>query len=265
MMDKIKKNLTYVFCAGLGLLNFIFLAFKYFKWFAEYDYGYGYSASTSYGYSGYKVMDLWSGGFSGVMCSFIQLLILFVGLGLLAWGTLGLLKTFDIFEKFPDKVGKMESKKVGEYGLFALAGLNVLLLIFLIIFTARHTEKNEYVSAGFKLSAGVFSALVFTVGAVVALKILEKKMPASVGGESVNYVCSKCGKKAKAKDKFCPACGGEVEKKVIRKEEYACEKCGKKATEKDKFCNGCGGAVVVKKEEAKAEAAATIDDVVPQG
>ena len=67
--------------------------------------------------------------------------------------------------------------------------------------------------------------------AAVALKILEKKLPASDSGETVTYVCGKCGKKA---------------------------------TAKDKFCNACGGAVVVKKKEPKEETA-TIEDVVPQG
>ena len=248
MMNKLKNNLAYVFCAGFGLLNFIFLAFNYITSFAKYSYGgYG-NYSQSYGVSGYKVMDLWELKFSGVMSSIIQLFILLLGIALLAWGVLGLLKAFGIFEKFPDKLGKVESKKLGEFGLFGLAGLNVLLLIFLIILTASNTEKSEYGSAGIKLSAGIFIAVIFTVGAVVALKVLEKKLPAiDEGGETVTYVCSKCGKKAKANDKFCNVCGGEIEKKVVVKEEYVCEKCGKKVTAKDKFCNVCGGAVVVKK------------------
>ncbi len=266
MMKKLKNNLTYVFCAGLGLLNFIFLAFNYVASFAEYSYeGYG-GYSQSYGVSGYKVMDLWELKFSGVMSSLIQLFVLLLGIALLAWGTLGLLKAFGIFEKFPERLGKFESKKLGEFGLFGLAGLNVLLLIFLIILSATNSESySEYgyeSSAGIRLSAGIFIALIFTVGAVVALKILEKKLPATdEGGETVTYVCGKCGKKAKAKDKFCNACGGEVEKKVVVKEEYACVKCGKKATAKDKFCNACGGAVVVKKGESKAETA-SIEDVI---
>ncbi len=265
MMNKLKKNLTYVFCAGLGLLNFIFLAFNYIASFAEYSRAGGYgSYSQSYGVSGYKVMDLWELKFSGVMSSIIQLLILLVGIALLAWGVLGLLKAFGIFEKFPDRLGKFESKKIGEFGLFGIAGLNVLLLIFLIILTASNTEKSEYGSTGIKLSAGIFIALIFTVGVVVVLKVLEKKLPLTdEGGETVTYVCGKCGKKATAKDKFCNACGGEIEKKVDIKEQYVCEKCGKKATAKDKFCNVCGGAVVAKKEESKAETA-SIEDVIPQ-
>ena len=129
-----------------------------------------------------------------------------------------------------------------------------LLLIFLIILTATNTEKSEYGSAGIKFSAGIFIALIFTIGAVVALKVLEKKLPATdEGGETVTYVCGKCGKKAKAKDKFCNACGGEIEKKVVVKEEYACEKCGKRASAKEKFCSACGGEIKVKEKPPVAE------------
>lgn len=263
MMNKLKNNLAYVFSAGLGLFNFILLAFPYIASFSKVE-GISYG-NYSQGHGGYKILELWSMGFGGAMSALMQLFILLLGIALLAWGVLGLLKAFGVFEKFPDSLGNVSCKKIGEFGLFGLAGLNVLLLIFLIVLTAANTESGEGWKSGIRLSAGIFIAIIFTVGAVVALKVLEKKFPVTdEGGETVTYVCGKCGKKAKAKDKFCNACGGEIEKKVVVKEKYACEKCGKKATAKDKFCNGCGGAVVVKKEEPKEETA-TIEDVVPQG
>ena len=276
MMEKIKSNLAYVGCAILGLLNFILLAIPYISSYYSYDLGeWGGKQSSSDGISGYKVMDLWEGGFSGVMSSLVQLFVLIGGIGLLAWGILGLLKALDILPQFPDKLGNLESKKLGEFGLFGLAGLNVLLLVFLIIFSATNTESySEYGmegSAGIRLSAGIFISLVITAGAVVALKILEKKLPVGES-ESVIYVCSKCGKRSKANDKFCNACGGEIEKKVVIKEEYACVKCGKKASGKDKFCSECGGEIKVKEKppvaeptvtEASAEAV-TNNDAVPQ-
>ncbi len=268
MMNKLKNYLTYVFCAVLGFFNFILLAIPYIASYYSYDLGEWGKQSDSSGISGYKIMDLWELKFSGVMSSLIQLFVLLLGIALLVWGVLGLLKAFGIFNKFPDRLGKFESKKIGEFGLFAIAGLNVLLLIFLIILTATNSESySEYgyeSSAGFRLSAGIFISLVITVGAVVTLKVLKKRLPLTdVGGESITYVCDKCGKKAKAKDKFCSDCGGEIKKKVEIKEQYVCEKCGKKATAKDKFCNACGGAVVVKKEEAKVETA-SIEDVKQQ-
>ena len=270
MMEKIKSNLAYVGCAILGLLNFILLAIPYISSYYSYDLGeWGGKQRGSDGISGYKVMDLWEGGFSGVMSSLIQLFVLLGGIAILAWGVLGLLKAFGIFDKFPDKLGNIESKKIAEFGIFGLAGLNVLLLVFLIILSATNSESySEYGmegSAGIRLSAGIFISLVITVGAAVALKILEKKLPATDSGETVTYVCSKCGKKARSTDKFCNACGGEIEKKVVVKEEYACEKCGKRATAKEKFCSACGGEIKVKEKPPIEEAAATLDDVVPQG
>ncbi len=272
MLEKIKRNLTYVFCAGLGLFNFIFLAFRYVTAYSKTPY-----SSAKEGVSGYEILKIWGkdeyyfkdAKFGGVMSSMMQLFILLLGIALLIWGVLGLLKAFGILEQFPDKVGKFESKKLGEYGLFGFAGLNVLLLIFLIVFTVSNTEKmTEYgitIEAGYKFSAGIFITLIFAVGAAVALKVLEKQLPVSESGESVTYVCTKCGKKAKASHKFCNACGGEVEKKVVVKEENACVKCGKKASAKDRFCSVCGGEIKLKEAPVQEEAAVTVDDVVPQG
>ena len=81
---------------------------------------------------------------------------------------------------------------------------------------------------------------------MVALKVLEKKFPASESAETVIYVCSKCGKRARAKDKFCNECGGAVEQQVKVNNKYVCTKCGKEATAKDKFCNACGGEIAIK-------------------
>ncbi len=271
MMEKIKNNLTYVACAGLGLLNFIFLAIPYIAFFQSIDLGqWGGVQSDSSGISGYKVMDLWDGGFSGVMSALIQVFILILGIALLAWGVMGLLKAFGIFEKFPDKIGKFESKKIGEYGLFGFGGLNVLLLIFLIIFTAVNSETftGDYgveSAGGFKFSAGIFITLVFIIGFIVALKLLEKKFPANESGQTFTYTCAKCGKKAKATDRFCSACGGEIEKKLFVKKEYVCLKCGKKAKATDKFCSACGGEVILKDETTIENTATTIDDVIPKG
>ena len=251
MLDKIKNNLIYVFCAGIGILNFILLAIPYVASFYSYDYGqYGGTGSSSAGISGYNVMKLWKFGFGGVMSALIQIFILILGIALLAYGVLGLLKAFGIFEQVPDKVGKLDMKKIGEFGLYGLGGLNVLLLIFLIVLTATNTETNNSygytASSGIRFSAGVFLAIIFIGGAIAGYILLGKKFPAGENLETVTYVCSKCGKKAKSKDKFCSQCGGEIESKVVVKEEYACSKCGKQSDGKNKFCPECGGEIVVK-------------------
>ncbi len=252
MLNKLKNNWTYLFCAVLGLFNFIFLAFPYISSYYSYDLGaWGGKQSDSQGLSGYEVMsELWELEFAGVMSGLMQILILILGIGLLAFGVMGLLKMLGVFEKFPERLGNLKTQKFGEFGLFGLAGLNALLLVFLIILAASNSEKNEYGSAGIRLSAGIFIALVFSIGAIVGLKLLEKKLPAGEGGERVSYLCSKCGKRAKPSDKFCNACGGAIEKQVEQKAEYACTKCGKYATEKDKFCNACGGEIAATAPEA---------------
>ncbi len=254
MTNKLKNNLEYVFCAALGFLNFILLAFPFVSAFYEYDLGsWGGVQSSSDGVSGYQILRLWDGGFGGVMSSLVQLVILLGGIAIMVWGACALLKEYGILPQFPDRLGNFESKKLSEFALFGMAGLHVLLLVFLIIFTASNTESAYGASAGFRLSAGIFISLVFYIGSVVALIMLKKKMPANTSGESITYVCSNCGKRAKASDKFCNACGGNVEKKVIVPVEYVCEKCGTKASAKDKFCRSCGGAVV-QRQQKQAEA-----------
>ncbi len=248
-MDKIKQNLEYAFCAALGFLNFILFAIPYAASFWEYDLGaWGGQQSGSEGISGYELLKLWEGGFGGVMSSFVQLIIFLGGLGLLAFGVCGLLRAMDILPQFPDRIGSFESKKLSEYALMGMAALQVLLLFFLIIFTASNTEReSEYgysSAAGIRLSAGIFIALLLYAGAVAALIWLKKKYPASGATESVSYVCSGCGKRAKASDKFCNACGASIEKKVTLPMVYVCEGCGAPANASDKFCRSCGGAVV---------------------
>ncbi len=173
-MNVIKKNWAHFFCAVLGLLNFILLAIPYVAAFIKTESWLG-EISISEGISGYRVMDMWDGGFSGVMSSLIQIFILILGIALLVWGVLGLLKAKGTCKVLPDKIGNFESKKISEMGLIAMAGLNFLLLIFLIIVTAVNTEKYAGGSTGIKLSAGIFLAIIFSVGAVVGAKLLDKK------------------------------------------------------------------------------------------
>lgn len=266
MKEKIKQNVSYLICAALGLLYFIFLAFPYIEAFVDYGY-----FGTSSGIGGYRVMDLWSGGFSGVMSSMIQIIILILNIALLAWGAMGLLKAFGHMEKFPEKVGNFESKKICKFGLIGLSGLNVLLFIFLIILSASNTESNSYGSSGFRLSAGIFVSIIFTVGATVAAILLEKKF-ADSSGETIISSCKNCNKKAKPSDKFCSACGGEIEKKVsiTIKEEFVCSKCNRKTNGKDKFCSACGGEIIriepgkAENEEPKAEQVKVTENEEPK-
>ncbi len=247
MVDKIKRSYEWIFCAGIGLLNFIFLAFPWFAAFSKspiYNFSQGGNAYDWFDIL--KEADQLEGKFGAIMCGIFAIIILIFGILMLAYGVLGMLKEFGVFAKFPDKFGKMETKKLATLLLYVYAGLIVLLFIFDIIFTASNTEKVQGYSAGFRLSAGPFLTIIFVGGAIAGLIILKKKLPAGEGAQ-VSYVCSKCGAKASAKDKFCNDCGGEIKKVEKVKQNYVCSKCGAKASEKDKFCNDCGGEIVVQK------------------
>jgi hypothetical protein len=182
-MKKMSKYLNWIFYAGLGLLNFILLAIPYLTLKVSYgDLGgfagyYGGLSDYHKGVGGYKVMNLWSGGFGGAMSSLMQLFILLAGIALFVLGAAGFLKELKI-AKLPDKIGKFGYEKIGGLLMISLGALNVLLLIFLIIFCAANSESGEYgVFAGYSLNAGIFIALIFTAGAFIGLKLLRKKYP----------------------------------------------------------------------------------------
>ena len=263
MFEKIKRNLPYAFSALLGFLNFIFLAIPYASVFMSY----GKEKEIYATVSGYNVIG-WKGksteydlteamnleGFGAVLSSILTVLILVAGIALLAWGVCGLLKAFGVFSQFPSKLGKLESRKIASIGLIAFAGLQILLLLALILTCSANTQTEKTwmgtVTAGIQLGAGIFVSLIFAGGAVLANFLLEKYVPSCAEGEDAIYVCSGCGKSAKANDKFCTNCGGAIVKKVIVKRVFACSQCGKPATENDRFCTNCGGMIqeVVEKQ-----------------
>ncbi len=254
MKNKLLSNLSYVLCVGLGLFNFIFLAFPYLSVYASYELGEGVGSSSQSAYvGGYKVMSLWGGGFGGVMSSIFQILILVFGIAMLVYGAYGIVKAFELLENdiVPENLC---SKKYARYALYGYAALNVLLLIFLIIYCATQTEKvSEFgasLEVGVRLSAGIFITLVFAAAAIVADMILPEKL----GGEDenapkLNYLCSQCGKAVKKDVKFCPDCGGAVEEKLEFKKIFVCSACGKKVKQGINFCPDCGGKI----EETEAE------------
>lgn len=210
-MNKIKRNLPYVFCVAIGILNLIIMAIPYLEVFI----GSGIS-SVSVRISGYKAMELLNidiYGIGGVLTSVALILVLILGIFVLLYGVCGLLKAYGIFKQFPDKIGKKDTKKLAEYGLIAFVMLNIITLIFMIVATATYpgTINEDSFSAGLRFNAGIFISLVFSIGAVVALRYINKKHPQIVNGDTdILYECEKCGKSARAKDKFCNACGGSI-------------------------------------------------------
>ncbi len=163
-MNMVKKNLAYLLCAGVGVLNFILLIIPYVTAFVEAS---GYGEMTE-NFSGYQVMsEFWSDlGFSGVMIGLLQIFVLIAGIALLAIGALGLLESFGVIKLMGNK-----GKNIAWYVLVAYAVLNLLLLVFLIVFCVSNTEEGFGASAGFKLSAGIFVTLVVALAAAVLPKV----------------------------------------------------------------------------------------------
>ena len=172
MKNTLKNNLVYLFNAVLGAFVFILFAFPYIAAFISS----GGKETMTHTISGYRTMDLWDVDAWGVLSSLFQVFVLVVGILIMAWGVCGLLKGFRVFKAFPDTIGKLESKKLGEYALIAYAALNVLVLVFLVVFCIANTESVGILKGGFRPSGGMFVAPVISVGAYVAYKLLDKKL-----------------------------------------------------------------------------------------
>ncbi len=219
MLNKIMKNITYFICATLGHFNLILLSFPYF----------------TKGGSGYVTMGLWQGGFSGAMISLIQVLLLLWSLSMLAYGIMGILKVFGVFNQFPEEIGDYSMKKIGEVLLYVYAGGNILLFIFMIIFATLYSVS---------ISVGIFFTLILAIGAIIANSIISARFEnVDLNAPTYYYACSKCGKKVKKGVNYCPDCGGKIEERQEVLTYYACSKCGKRAKKGVNFCSDCGGKI----------------------
>jgi hypothetical protein len=175
-MKFIKQNLLWIICAALGLFNFILLAIPYVAVVVDLgEWGELAGIRSRSGISGYNLLSAWELGFGGVMSALFQIFVLLAGIALLAIGVAGILKGLNAF-KIPDKLGKFELTRIGKLLLFAYAGLNVLMLIFVIILCATNGGTDmDLIGANYRISAGIFITLVFAIGALVAYMMLNKK------------------------------------------------------------------------------------------
>ena len=144
MAEKIKNNLAYVFCAILGVTNFIWFAIPYMTGISAYDI-------MSWGFD--------FGTFGFTMAAIIQIFALIGTIAVLAIGGAGLALVFT------DKTINFDLKKIAKLALLVMAVLSVLMLVFVLV--AIEFEFSV-------VSAGAFIWLVVCVGAVVADKLLDK-------------------------------------------------------------------------------------------
>ena len=163
-MNKIKQNIAYILCAALGFLTFVFSAFAYV------------AIDGGLSITGYNLLgDYWEMcsdmvGVATVVVVF-HITILVVAALMCAYGICGILKGAGKFSQFPESFGSVKATAIAKIALAVLAVLNFLQLIFLIITVA--SDELEY--SGFKLSGGIFFALIFSIVAFVACVLTEKK------------------------------------------------------------------------------------------
>ncbi len=238
--DKLLSNLSYVFCAFFGLFNFIFFAIPFMTSFASYN-GETHTGDSLNGYECFGIFDD-ELGFGGAMTGITQILIFILCIAMLVLAVLAFLKIFDVTDVLPNEIGGIQTKKIAEYGVIGYAGLNALLLIFIIICCVSNTEEMWGVEYGIRISAGVFVTLILGIGAVVALYLLPKYININEGPAIVS-VCTQCGQKTKSGVKFCPTCGGAVNEQVYYPTVYVCSRCNKKVKKGVAFCPDCGAPV----------------------
>ena len=144
MSEKIKKNLAYVFCAILGVTNFIWFAIPYMTGISAYDI-------MSWGFD--------FGTFGFIMAAIIQIFALIGTIAALVIGGVGIALII------AGKEINFDLKKIAKYVLMAMATLSILMLVFVLV--AIEFEFRV-------VSAGAFIWLVVCVGAFVADKLLDK-------------------------------------------------------------------------------------------
>lgn len=165
-MALVKKNLAYLCCAVVGLLNFFWMMIDY-------------AAAEGIGMTAYDILknldestDITGSTFMGIM----TVVTFALGIVILAYGVCGLLKGLGIFKVFPDQIAGVCTQKIAAYLLIAFAIAEVLLLVALIIFCSAEIDM-VYVKIDnpYELAAGIFVALIVAlIGA--AAPIAAKKL-----------------------------------------------------------------------------------------
>ena len=243
MNTDIKKFFKPITFIAVGLFNFIFLALNALSGTARYG-----SISYSSGIcSGYKILGIetegTTAGFLLTFAGICSILTIIVSIVLLAIGTLKLLNALNVDVNVPalDKIQAV-IEKCEAYSWITNLSVQVASFVFLLIYGFSNSQKYLSIYP----AVGAYLLLIFAIVAFVLVKYVFKTDDESA--LEVKYVCSQCGKKAKAGSNFCDDCGGAVEKIVKVPTVYVCSQCGAKASASNNFCTKCGGAIVEKQE-----------------
>lgn len=255
MTDFMKKITAPMVLVGVGALNIIFMLFSFVEFFVKYS-----GDSLSEGYSAFKSMSLGDeavakgleamlgskANATGIMNLVAVLLIVFLlfSIAMLVVGVLFLLRDYANVELGSldlSKVEKLSAKAplanfISTVAICVITGFSCLLNIY----TASGSGVKA--SAGMRPGAGFYLLLILAIAVFVLTKKFGLGTAEATAMGGTTYKCAACGAKAKASDKFCPACGGNVV--ALATPIYKCSACGAKAKATDKFCAKCGAAVI---------------------
>ncbi len=191
MKEKIVKNLSYIFCAGLGLFAVILLAFPYLK----IKMREGVFTSIGGVVSGYSILAMFDYGYAGIVSAILQILVLLVSVLMLVYGIIGLIKSFIKNEQTPAKIGNVKSKTITEIALLVYSALNALLLIFLVILCINDSQLLDklvstylfYIFNYIKVipTLSVFLAMFIPIALYFTLRIFVKEEVEEIEEEEV--------------------------------------------------------------------------------
>lgn len=165
--------------------------------------------------SGYKLLGWETSGadaeFFATLAGICSIVTIIVSLALLAVGAIQLLKALDIKVPALDPYAALVAKceKLTVLVNLALQALSfVCLLIFGLSNSSDYLTLHPAVGAYLLL---IFAVLAFVVVKFVVAKLADGAVVANVAVDAKpTHVCSQCGAKANATDKFCANCGGAV-------------------------------------------------------
>ncbi len=226
MTVNMKRIFNPLICAAVGLFNFIFMFFNYAVVFLS-----AFGEGESVGRSAYQSMSFGdeslANGMDMILSNlgkdanltfllvFVSLLLIFMAVlsaGLLFAGIVGLLREFanvNILGSVAPGVVMKLSKKVLKANLWTNIISGILLGVCCLVNFYSGSIFGQKVSLGMRPGFGMILLLVLSIVAWKMLLKYEKKFFAPKAAGTV-YVCSACGEKFSAADKFCNKCGAPV-------------------------------------------------------
>ena len=229
MTVNLKRVFNPLICAAAGLFNFIFMFFNYAVVFFS-----AFGEGESVGRSAYQSMSFGdeslANGMDMILSNlgkdanltfllvFVSLLLIFMAVlsaGLLFAGIVGLLREFanvNILGSVAPGVVMKLSKKVLKANLWTNIISAILLGVCCLVNFYSGSIFGQKISLGMRPGFGMILLFVLSIVAWKMLLKYEKKFfaPNTANTSNTVYVCSACGEKFNAADKFCNKCGAPV-------------------------------------------------------